>query len=947
MKIVLKIYKEYQLGNLYTEFINIPNNKISVNSLKKLINEQLGFEPSCQRLTYKLYNQKIITLPNDFPLFYFNISDHSTIFLEIFKNCRYKHKKTTRSPVSMKYMNKLGYHFQYTKKCQSVTNLVKIESKSSVNSNSNSNNMPLSDDEIITSKNNKETYEDDNYEDYELVLNNKESIIKENDKNSSKLNQNEMEKLRDKLIKLILKKDFDKIKLFFAENKLSNQLEDINHIFNNNEDDIEMSAKNIHNYNLKEENNNNKEYNICEMLNNNGWNALHYLAYYGYSEIILYLLNNLIIKIDPNIPNKEGYTPLLLATHKQNLECVKILLSINDINVNYIGPSGSALHVACKKNNMKIASLLLHKSDIFLLDKNGKVALEYAHDNNIKKLISKVIYKKLTKSNDKNSLSYKNITNFIEKYKSLLIEQKKIISPLNLTEKYKFLEKISKFPPKPPFIYGFIEKSGRKIKKYRKRYVVIDPIKGVLNRYKCKEDYPKSPNEILYLKDINKCIKIPMTFKDASEFCFTLLINVGNEGKKSSYQESEEKYMVHTSQIYDIWVNAIIQNINYAKFWDKVKNKFSNVKNQIDEYLKEIKYDKLHLDSITGEIKLYDINDKLKEIEVKEEENEEDDEEEDEEEINCKINNKQENLNRSGNTGNKLNDKDSNNNIIHISSINSNKNSEILIEDATLKQGITFESFEIISLIGSGSFGKVCKVRLKQTNEIFAMKILNKQFLIKKKLLKYAITECNILKQAKCPFIITLHYAFQTPDNLYMIIDYCPGGDLDFHIQLNLFEEEEAKFYIGELILAIEYLHNHNILYRDLKPENILIASDGHIKLADFGLAKENVKDDVIKSFCGSPYYLSPEMVQRQGASKATDIYGIGAVLYEMVSGSTPFYGDDLITLYNNIAKKKLLFPEFFSETIKDLLKKLLEKNPKKRIGIAGEIKKHKFFKEI
>ena len=93
MKIILKIYKEYQLGNLYTEFINIPNNKISVNSLKKIINEQLGFEPSCQRLTYKLYNQKIITLPNDFPLFYFNISDHSTIFLEIFKNSRYKHKK--------------------------------------------------------------------------------------------------------------------------------------------------------------------------------------------------------------------------------------------------------------------------------------------------------------------------------------------------------------------------------------------------------------------------------------------------------------------------------------------------------------------------------------------------------------------------------------------------------------------------------------------------------------------------------------------------------------------------------------------------------------------------------------------------------------------------------------------------------------------------------------
>jgi serine/threonine protein kinase len=180
-----------------------------------------------------------------------------------------------------------------------------------------------------------------------------------------------------------------------------------------------------------------------------------------------------------------------------------------------------------------------------------------------------------------------------------------------------------------------------------------------------------------------------------------------------------------------------------------------------------------------------------------------------------------------------------------------------------------------------------------------------------------------------------------------MVIDYCPGGDLSFQIQLNLFEEEEAKFYIAELILAIEYLHNHNIIYRDLKPENILIASDCHIKLVDFGLARENVKDDVVKSFCGSPNYLSPEMVKHQGATKVTDIYGIGAVLYELVSGTTPFYGNDLRTLYNNIANKKLMFPEFFSDTLKDLLKKLLEKNPKKRIRVIEDIKKHDFFKGI
>ena len=957
MKIILKIYKEHQLGNFYTELIEIPNNKISVNSLKKIINDQLGFEPSFQRLTYKLYEKKIITLPNEFPLFYFNIRNSSIIFLEIFQKERYKHKNISRSPITMKYMNRLGYNFQFSrKKSQSVTNLISIETKSSSihsNSNSNRNSIALSDDGIFSSKNeNKENKEGDNDEDYELVLNNyKETSPITDDSNTEKknniINNNKLDTLSDKLIKLIKARDFEKIKTFFIDNNLSNKKEDINNnnIINDNEN--QRSAKNLYfDFNKKEDNK--KEYNICEKLNQNGWNSLHYATYYGYSEILNYMLNNLNITINPNIPNKDGYTPLLIATYKQNIKCVELLLSINNIDANYLGPAGAALHVACKKNNMKITSLLLYKSDIFLIDQNGKVALEYTNNNNIKKLISKVIYNKLNKNNNENSLSFKNISNFIKKYENLLIEQKKVISPLNLSEKYQFLKKINKFPPKPSFVYGFIEKSGRKIKKYRKRYIEIDPTKGVLNRFKCQEDYPKSPNAIIYLKDINKCIKTPMTFKDANEFCFTLLINVVNESTKGSKSskcsniESEEKYMVHTAQIYEKWVDAINRNINYAKFWDKVKTKFNNIKNQIDEYIQEIKYDKLYLDSITGDIKLYDINGKLKTIEIEQEEEEEEGEEEEENEeknINnnknvIKINNNAENVQKIGNNNN-------------INSININKNQETLIEDSSQKEGITFESFEIIGLLGSGSFGKVYKVKLKKTNEIFARKVLNKEFLMKKKILKFAIMECNILKQTKCPFIIGLHYAFQTPQNLYMIIDYCPGGDLDFHIQLSIFEEEEAKFYIAELILAIEYLHQHNILYLDLKPENILISSDGHIKLADFGLARENANNKLVKSFCGSPFYLSPEMVKREGASKVSDIYGIGACLYELVSGSTPFYGDDLKTLYNNITKKKLLFPEYFSETIKDLLRHLMEKNPKKRIGNTEEIKKHKFFKGI
>ena len=155
------------------------------------------------------------------------------------------------------------------------------------------------------------------------------------------------------------------------------------------------------------------------------------------------------------------------------------------------------------------------------------------------------------------------------------------------------------------------------------------------------------------------------------------------------------------------------------------------------------------------------------------------------------------------------------------------------------------------------------------------MKVLKKDFLIKNNHLKYAITECNVLKQTDHPFIIKLHYSFQTQENLYMILDYCPGGDLNQLLERKeILEENEAKFYIAEIILAIEYLHSHGILYRDMKPENILIAQDGHIKLADFGLAKEGITGMALaKSFCGSPAYLAPEMLISKAVGKSADIY--------------------------------------------------------------------------
>lgn len=144
------------------------------------------------------------------------------------------------------------------------------------------------------------------------------------------------------------------------------------------------------------------------------------------------------------------------------------------------------------------------------------------------------------------------------------------------------------------------------------------------------------------------------------------------------------------------------------------------------------------------------------------------------------------------------------------------------------------------------------------------MKVLSKKFLVRNNHLKYAISECNVLKRASHPFVLRMHYSFQTPSNLYMILDLCPGGDLAYHLnKREILEENEARFFIAEVLLAIEYIHSLSVIYRDLKPENILICADGHIKLADFGLAKEGMTkaEAKAKSFCGSPAYLPPEML--------------------------------------------------------------------------------------
>lgn len=275
------------------------------------------------------------------------------------------------------------------------------------------------------------------------------------------------------------------------------------------------------------------------------------------------------------------------------------------------------------------------------------------------------------------------------------------------------------------------------------------------------------------------------------------------------------------------------------------------------------------------------------------------------------------------------------------------------LETNTLDEddNVGFKSFEILEVLGQGTFGKVFKVKKKDTGLIYAMKVLKKSVLARNKHLKYAITECNVLKKADHPFIIRLHFSFQTPDYLYMILDYCPNGDLSIHLnQKQIFEENEARFFIAEVILAMDYLHKQDILYRDLKPENILVCEDGHIKMADFGLAKEGVNDKKkAKSFCGSPAYLPPEMLGTRGVGKAADIYQLGAVLYELLVGLPPYYTENIKKLYENIRGANLQIPNYLSPSAKNILRKLLHKDPKQRIGVKNkeEIKNDPFFKDI
>jgi len=275
-------------------------------------------------------------------------------------------------------------------------------------------------------------------------------------------------------------------------------------------------------------------------------------------------------------------------------------------------------------------------------------------------------------------------------------------------------------------------------------------------------------------------------------------------------------------------------------------------------------------------------------------------------------------------------------------------------EENPSEEKIGPQSFIVHSLLGKGSFGEVYLVEKRDTNVFYAMKVLDKSKVQKHNLQRYVLTERNVLSLTKHPFIVGLNFAFQTADKLFLILDYCPGGDLGEYLQKERrFTEDRARVYLAEIVLALENLHKRDIIFRDLKPDNIVLDSTGHAMLTDFGLSKEGVLDHVngTKSFCGSVAYLAPEMLKRVGHGKAVDWYLLGVVFYEMLVGMPPYYASNREELFNNIEKAPLKIPANLSPEAKSLIIGLLQRNPPKRLGSgkndAEEIKAHPFFAKI
>ncbi|KAM3717149.1 Serine/threonine-protein kinase [Dirofilaria immitis] len=273
--------------------------------------------------------------------------------------------------------------------------------------------------------------------------------------------------------------------------------------------------------------------------------------------------------------------------------------------------------------------------------------------------------------------------------------------------------------------------------------------------------------------------------------------------------------------------------------------------------------------------------------------------------------------------------------------------------EAARRDKISLEDFEFLKVLGKGTFGKVILCKEQRTKKLYAIKILKKEVIIQKDEVAHTLTENRVLQRCKHPFLTQLKYSFQTPFHLCFVMEFANGGELFFHLQQNrIFSETRTQFYGAEIILALGYLHEQCIVYRDMKLENLLLDKDGHIKIADFGLCKEDISfGDRTRTFCGTPEYLAPEVLEDNDYGRAVDWWGVGVVMYEMMCGRLPFYSKDHEKLFELILTGTIRFPSKLTAPARALLTGLLVKDPNQRLGggpdDAQEIMQHEFFNNI
>lgn len=274
------------------------------------------------------------------------------------------------------------------------------------------------------------------------------------------------------------------------------------------------------------------------------------------------------------------------------------------------------------------------------------------------------------------------------------------------------------------------------------------------------------------------------------------------------------------------------------------------------------------------------------------------------------------------------------------------------------RRKMTSEEFEPLRCLGKGTYGTVLLVKQRATGRLYAQKQLKKASLVvHKKLIEQTKTERQILESVnRHPFVVKLFYAFQDHEKLYLILEYGQGGELFTHLNTEkMFSETVAAFYMAEMLLAIAHLHNNlGVVYRDLKPENCLLDADGHLLLTDFGLSKVSAEqsDDACNSILGTVEYMAPEVILGKKYGKAVDWWSFGALGYDLMTGNPPFRGQNHAKIQDNIVKQKLVMPYFLSADAKDLLTRLLRKEPNKRLGShmpkdLQTLKSHRFFRKI